>query len=115
MAKRSLRWGPILVGIACFLWATDALVRYPAISALDPTLIVFVEHVLAVAILLPWIILQGRKHAFALTPRVGFAAAFSGICGSALATVLFTASFLYINPSIAILLQKLQPVLVVLI
>ena len=48
-------------------------------------------------------------------PKEWFAAAFSGIGGSAIAFVFFTASFLYVNPSVAILLQKLQPILVVLI
>lgn len=38
---------------------------------------------------------------------------FVGVMGSAIATALLTASFRYANPSVAILLQKLQPVLVV--
>ena len=107
--------GPLLVALAGFLWATDALVRYPAIDRVDPTFIVFVEHILAVAILLPWILLKHRDQIFSLNLREWLAAAFSGIGGSALGTIFFTASFLYINPSVAVLLQKLQPIMVVLI
>ena len=107
--------GPLLVAFAGFLWATDALVRYPAIDRVDPTFIVFVEHILAVMILLPWLMYKQRDQIFSLNAREWAAAAFSGIGGSALGTVLFTASFLYINPSVAVLLQKLQPIMVVII
>ena len=105
--------GTLLVGLAAILWATDALVRYPSINRIDPTLIVFVEHILAVIILLPWMLLKHKKTFFALNLKEWLAAIFCGIGGSALATLLFTASFVYINPSVAVLLQKLQPVMVV--
>ena len=107
--------GPFLVGMAAFLWATDALVRYPAIETIDPGVIVFVEHVLAVLILLPWILYRYRNQLFALNKREWLSAMFSGAAGSAIATLFFTASFRYINPSVAVLLQKLQPIMVVVI
>lgn len=107
--------GPLLVGFAAFLWATDALIRYPAIDSINPTFIVFVEHVLAVLILLPWLYLKYRREFFSLNKREWLAAFFSGVGGSAIGTVFFTASFIYINPSVAVLLQKLQPLMVVLI
>jgi len=107
--------GPIWVGLAAFLWATDALVRFPAISKIDPTFIILFEHVLAVLVLLPWIYRKYGKSAFSLNQGEWLSAIFSGVGGSATATLLFTASFKYINPSVAVLLQKLQPVLVVLI
>jgi drug/metabolite transporter (DMT)-like permease len=114
--KTMQNWtGPLLVGTAAFLWATDALVRYPAIGTTDPSFIVLLEHFLAVALLFPWMLYKYKMELFSLSPLEWLAAAFSGMGGSAIATVLFTASFLYINPSIAILLQKFQPVLVVLI
>ncbi len=100
--------GPVWVGLAAFLWATDALVRYPAIAKIDPTFIVLFEHVLAVSILFPWMY---RKFGKATNTC---SRAPTRSC-SAAATILFTASFKYINPSVAVLLQKLQPVLVVLI
>jgi drug/metabolite transporter (DMT)-like permease len=110
-----LTQGPLLVGFAAFLWATDALVRYPAIDTIDPTFIVFIEHLLGVLILAPWVYYKHRKQAFALSPKEWASAIFCGIGGSALAMLFFTASFLYVNPSVAVLLQKLQPVVVVVI
>lgn len=107
--------GPLLVGTAAFLWATDALIRYPAIGSVDPTFIVFVEHVLAFFILLPWMLYKYKNQLFSLNSKEWISAIFSGVGGSALGTVFFTASFLYINPSVAVLLQKLQPIMVVLI
>ncbi len=104
-----------MVATAALLWATDALVRYPAIRSLDPTFIVFFEHILAVLILLPWVLYKYPKRLFDLNFTEWLTAIFSGIGGSALATIFFTASFLYINPSVSVLLQKLQPIFVVLI
>jgi drug/metabolite transporter (DMT)-like permease len=105
--------GPALIGLAAFFWATDALVRFPATQIADPTLIVFAEHLLGVLALLPWIYSKHRRQLFSLSPKEWLAAAFCGIGGSALGTLFFTASFLYINPSLSVLLQKLQPVMVV--
>lgn len=107
--------GPLLVGTAALLWSTDTLVRYPAISNTNPSIIVLVEHILCVLILLPWIIYKFKNQLFSLSLKEWFSAALSGMGGSAIATVFFTASFQYINPSISILLQKLQPLIVVLI
>jgi len=107
--------GPGLVALASVLWATDSLVRFPSVGALDPTFIVLVEHLIAVALLLPWALKRGSGLLFNLNWKEWLAAAFAGIGGSALALILFTASFRYVNPSITILLQKLQPILVVLI
>jgi len=107
--------GPFLIGLAAFLWATDALFRYPTINSVDPTFVVFVEHLLAVLVMFPFIYFRYRKQLFSLTAREWLAAAFCGVGGSAFAFVFFTASFLYVNPSVSILLQKLQPVMVVMI
>ncbi|HUP57836.1 MAG TPA: DMT family transporter [Bdellovibrionota bacterium] len=107
--------GPLLVGLAAFLWATDALFRFPSIQSVNPVFMVFVEHLLAVVALLPWIVASRRRELFALSRPQWIGIALVGMGGSALATILFTMSFRLINPSIAILLQKIQPVLVVLI
>lgn len=114
--NRGKNWlGPIFVGIAAFLWATDALFRFPAVSEINPTVLVTVEHLIALAVLAPWLWLRRGKQLFSLGPAEWVAAAFIGAGGSALATVLFTASFRYINPSVTILLQKFQPILVVVV
>ena len=107
--------GPFLVALASFLWATDALVRYPAVGKTDPIIIVLFEHILVVFLLFPWVLRKYGKSLFSLSPTEWLAAIFSGVGGSALGTVFFTASFSYVNPSVAVLLQKLQPIIVVIV
>jgi drug/metabolite transporter, DME family len=106
--------GPLLVAFAAILWATDALVRYPLIQGgLDPTFVVFFDHLLAVTLLTPYMFYRFRKDLLKLTRRQWIGLFLLGGGASALATVLFTASFRYVNPSVSILLQKLQPIFVV--
>jgi DME family drug/metabolite transporter len=107
--------GPLLVALASLLWATDALFRVPILQTVEPVWIVTLEHVLAVLLLLPWMILRGELTRVRLSLRQWAAFILIGGGASAVATVLFTAAFRYTNPSVIILLQKLQPVLVVLL
>lgn len=105
--------GVLFVVLACFLWALDTLIRYPLVEkGIDPIVIVFFEHALLAAIFLPKLL--------ASLPRIGelkLSDAFSflvvGVVGSCLATVAFTGAFMYLNPSLVILLQKFQPVVAV--
>lgn len=105
--------GVFLIIFACGLWALDTLIRYPLVSkGVDPVAIVFLEHVL--------LTLAGLPVLFKSFGKVGdlkvadlFAFAVIGALGSALATVCFTQAFVYLNPSLVILLQKFQPVVAV--
>jgi drug/metabolite transporter (DMT)-like permease len=105
--------GPILIGVASFLWATDALVRLPSLGQLDATTIVFSEHLIITAVMLPWMLTLRRKSLFTIRRGLWSSLFLVGAGGSGFATVLFTESFRYVNPSVSILLQKIQPVLVV--
>lgn len=112
----SARLGALFVGLAAMLWATDALFRYPLVQhQLDPTFIVFSDHLIALALLAPFIFWKKRDVVFRVSPAQWPALALIGGGSSALATVLFVASFQYVNPSISILLQKFQPILVLLL
>jgi len=108
------RTGPWLVALAAFLWAIDAPFRKYLTADLSSTTIVFMEHILIVIIVLvglrPYL-----KEFKKLNWRGWLAIAFIGFGGSALATVLFTQSFHYVNPSVAILLQKIQPLVAILL
>lgn len=106
--------GSALISIAAILWASDALFRFPTTHVLDPVFIVFCEHLLCVLVLIPLVWWKEGHKIFKLGVREWVAAFLIGAGGSALATILFTASFKYTNPSVSILLQKIQPVLVVL-
>jgi drug/metabolite transporter (DMT)-like permease len=105
--------GPLLIALAAFLWATDALFRVPAVAGISATTIVWFEHALSVVLLLPFLLIRYGKKSWQLTRREWISAALVGVLGSALATVLFTLAFQYLNPSAVILIQKIQPVLVI--
>src|SRR6185295_6790870 len=111
--KRETGVGAALIAAAAFLWATDALVRLPSVGRLEPASIVFSEHLIIVAAMLPWVLSFKMKQLFELESQHWAALGLIGAGGSAVATVLFTESFRYVNPSVSILLQKIQPLLVV--
>lgn len=107
--------GPLLIFIAAVLWGTDSLFRFPAAGKLDPTVIVFCEHALGLLFLVPWIFWRHRPGLFQLGIKGWLSVLIVGAGGGAIATVLFTAAFHYVNPSVVLLLQKIQTILVVLL
>lgn len=102
-----------LIAVAAILWATDTPFRLPAVQALNPIQVVLFEHGIGLIALIIWAILKKRKEVIRLNKTDWLGAILVGGGGSAVATVLFSASFHFINPSLTILLQKLQPVLVI--
>lgn len=104
--------GAVLIISCTILWATDAIFRLPLAQALDAATIIFLEHVICVVATFPLFYLK-RKEVRALGARGWLAIAFVGVMGSALGTYFFTASYKFINPSVTILLQKLQPIFAV--
>ncbi|KKU77725.1 MAG: hypothetical protein UY03_C0010G0008 [Parcubacteria group bacterium GW2011_GWA2_47_64] len=110
--ERVKTWGPVLIFIAAMLWATDAPFRYHLTRTLDSSFIVLAEHFVNVLLILPFII-TGWKEIKVLNWRQWFAILAIGIGASAVASILFTKTFSYMNPSVAIVLQKLQPLIVI--
>ena len=105
--------GTFLVILACFLWGMDTLIRYPLVeSGIPPVTIVFFEHILLTTFfslrLLPAI-----KRIGELKLADVFSFIVIGGLGSAVATVAFTEAFEILNPSLVILLQKLQPLVAI--
>ena len=101
---------------ACLLWALDTLIRYPLLaSGASAWTIVWLEHAMLVAAMAWWLVpmLNERGPARRLDRRalVGFLVI--GGLGSGLGTVAFTQAFALINPSVVILIQKLQPIVAV--
>jgi drug/metabolite transporter (DMT)-like permease len=104
--------GPWLVTLSAMLWAIDAPFRKFLTTQLSSTTIVLMEHVLICICVLP-IFLPRLGEFKKLNWKEWLSVIFVGIGGSALATVLFTQSFHYLNPTVAILLQKLQPLIAI--
>jgi drug/metabolite transporter, DME family len=109
--RRSL--GITLVAVAAALWGLDAWIRSPLAHSTAPATIVFGEHVVLVALTLPFLV-----GALAALLRLGWrhviAAFVIGAGSSAVATILFTEAFKvgsdYVTP---VVLQKVQPLIAV--
>lgn len=113
-ARRMLVWGPVLVFFAAMLWATDAPFRAHLTQALSSNFIVLGEHVVSCFVAIP-ILLLNWAELKKLSAREWTAVIFIGVAGSALASVAFTESFHYVNPSVSIVLQKVQPLIAILL
>jgi drug/metabolite transporter (DMT)-like permease len=105
---------PFVVFIAAMLWATDAPFRSHLTKDLSSNFIVLVEHLFNLVFVLPllWV---SRDSIRKLTKKDWVYVLIIGIGGSALASIAFTQAFHYVNPSVAILLQKLQPFVAILL
>jgi drug/metabolite transporter, DME family len=101
-----------LIAVAAALWGTDGLLRQPLAGQLPAATIVFWEHLLIVAVLVPF--LPSALRAFrSATPKERAALILIGAGASAVATALFTRAFQLGDPVTPLVLQKLQPVIAV--
>ena len=105
--------GIIFIFFACLLWAADTLIRYPLLfGGSSAQQIVLFEHLILVTIIIGVFIIKRRRFNFmrreTLIPFIVI-----GIFGSALGTLAFTEAFYLSNPTVVILLQKLQPLVAV--
>lgn len=107
--------GTFFIMIACFTWALDTLIRYPLLGAGYSTLqIVLIEHLTLVLFVSP--MLWRARHIYRQMSLNSFLCLFFiGGVGSAVGTLAFTEAFQYLNPTVVILLQKLQPVIAILL
>jgi drug/metabolite transporter (DMT)-like permease len=107
--------GTLLVILACFLWAMDTLIRYPLVErGFNPINIVFYEHCI-LALIFSTGLIPKLKRLGELKLSDALCFFIVGGIGSAISTVAFTESFRYLNPSLVIILQKLQPVVVIIL
>jgi len=108
MEERMKKYGPYLVFLAAMLWASDAPFRIYLTEGLSSTFIVLAEHLIDVVIILPILFFTWREIKRLNIKQWG-AVIFIGVGGSALALILFTQAFTLMNPSVTIVLQKIQP------
>lgn len=105
--------GVVFVVLAGLLWAVDTLVRYPLLfSGVSAERIVFTEHLFLSLIFIP-LLLKDAKKIGGIKLSTIFYFIVIGVFGSAIATLTFTKAFMLINPSLVILLQKLQPIVAI--
>ena len=104
----SLGAGVGLVALGAALWGTDGVLRVPLLEAMSPTAIVLGEHLILLLYSVPAVVL-GWGALRRLRVSGWGALLVIGWGGSALATLLFTAAFAAGDPTVAILLQKTQP------
>jgi DME family drug/metabolite transporter len=113
--RRDATW---LVALGAALWGSDALLRVPLVGTYPASTIVFLEHVVIVLVTLPWLLPALRAFASS-SARTKAAVLVIGAGASALATVLFTQAFVHAPATSAaitpVVLQKLQPVIAVLV
>jgi drug/metabolite transporter (DMT)-like permease len=105
-----IKLSPLFVALCGILRSTDLFFRTPVVAALPVLTIITWEHLINLVVVLPIIIKNFKQYAhfnrrdFLLFLLVG--------CGaSAMGVLCFTRAFIYINPALAVLLQKLQPVI----
>ncbi len=105
--------GTLFILFATFFWALDTLIRYPLLEVgLTPIQIVLTEHLILVGCLTLWLSLR-RERIWAFVRKDWPALIVVGGLGSAIGTLAFTEAFSYMNPTLVILLQKLQPIVAI--
>lgn len=101
--------------MASFFWAMDGLIRYPLLGdGVSAQTLVFYEHVILCAVFSLFFFKNFQKI---LNTKLEDLIYFIllGVGGSAIATMCFTKAFVYLNPSLVIVIQKAQPVIAVLL
>jgi drug/metabolite transporter, DME family len=103
-------WGPVLVALGAGLWGTETLWRVRLNALMPPDVMVFWEHVLLVALSLPFLL--GHWHQLRHIPLgIWGALLASGVLGSALGALFFTMALGQMNASVANALLHLQPLI----
>lgn len=105
--------GIVFVILAGILWAIDTLIRYPLLgSGVSAEKIVFVEQLFLSVIFIPLLLKDAKKFGGIKLSTI-FYFIVIGVGGQAIGTLAFTKAFMMINPSLVILLQKLQPIVAI--
>ncbi|GEM_PF-2225899 len=103
----------LFILVACFLWATDLLVRYPITLKMGYTSIVLIESFIGLLFLLPWLIKNGRKEFKKFSKIDWILSAFLGGVGMTVAGLLFTFCIQRASPGTFSFFQIFQPLFVV--
>jgi drug/metabolite transporter (DMT)-like permease len=103
-----------LIAVAASLWGLSAIWRDPLAKQFPSVAIVFWEHVVLVVLVSPWLVGAVRALVRA-SRRTQLSVLVIGAGSSALATTLFTSAFRLGDPITPQVLQKLQPLIALLL
>lgn len=111
------RLAPIAIIIAAALWGLDGIVLRPSLYTLPVPLVVFVESAIVAILLSPFFVkkIKSLKHLQAKDWLSFFAVA---LFGGAIGTMAITKALFYVNfvnLSVVVLIQKLQPIFAILL
>ncbi len=104
--------GILLVMLAAALWAADTLFRYPLLENNSTLQIVFFEHLVLVVCIAALAVIRPQWR-FKYIKGTLFGFLLIGLFGSVVGTLAFTKAFSLMNPTLVILLQKLQPIVAI--
>lgn len=106
------RFAPLFVIVAASLWGVDGIVLRPSLYSLPVPLVVFIESTLVAILLTPYFIRKAPSLKN-LQAKDWLAFFLVALLGGAIGTMAITKALFYVdyvNLSVVILLQKLQPV-----
>ncbi|MFO7525241.1 MAG: EamA family transporter [Ignavibacteriaceae bacterium] len=106
------RFAPLFVIVAASLWGVDGIVLRPSLYSLPVPLVVFIESALVAILLTPYFIRKAPALKN-LQTKDWLAFFLVALLGGAIGTMAITKALFYVdfvNLSVVILLQKLQPV-----
>lgn len=103
-----------LIAVAASFWGFSSLLREPLSKQLPALTVVFAEHLVLVVLVSPWIVAAVRALVRS-SGRTKLGVLVIGAGSSALATTMFTAAFRLGDPITPQVLQKLQPLLAILL
>jgi DME family drug/metabolite transporter len=104
--------GVVLISLAAAIWGLDGLIRKPLSDSTSAYTIVFGEHVVLVAVTLP-LLVPALRALWRAGPAYVAAGIAIGAGASAIATILFTKALFHGDFITVVVLQKAQPLIVV--
>ncbi len=111
MKKIKQKLNHIAIVSASLLWSIDGILRR-SLYALPPAVVVMWEHILGIFVLLP-LVLKRKSELKNMTKKEWIAISLVGLFSGALGTIFYTAALgkvQYIQFSVVVLLQQLQPI-----
>lgn len=104
----------LMIALCGILRSTDLYFRNPIVKSLPVIVLISWEHLINLALVAPILVI--KRHEFRrISAKDVFLLLMVGFGASAMGILCFTEAFHYINPALAVLLQKLQPIITILL